>query len=324
MSAKSINSLMAYLRNKHNIDINGSDQKRKLRNMGYYHGFKGYRFINKPINRISYNDFSQLQAIYSFDMKLKTLFYPKIMFIETALKNYVLEEILKESKSESFNKIYAELLIDYKNYVTGNVKYKEAMKKRLNLRNSIFKTLTRDYSNNKMLVQHFFHKDMNLPIWAIFEIISLGEFGNFVSCLHIKLRKKISVSLNLNQGCDNNGKLTQTIIYTIKDLRNSIAHNDVIFDTRFRNMAVGKSLISCLVYDTNVTNIDFKCIVDYVVLIVYIMKNLKVTKTEIKKFILEFETICENLRKEIPVPIYNKIIYTNAKNKLNSLKKFIK
>lgn len=51
---KSINSLMAYLRDKHGIRIGGSIQKRKLRNIGYYHGYKGYRYIARPHNRIMF------------------------------------------------------------------------------------------------------------------------------------------------------------------------------------------------------------------------------------------------------------------------------
>lgn len=80
---KSINSLMAYLRDVHKIKIKGSVQKRKLRNIGYYHGFKGYRFINKHTKKIPYFDFMQLLSINDFDMKLKALLYPQIMFIET-------------------------------------------------------------------------------------------------------------------------------------------------------------------------------------------------------------------------------------------------
>ena len=38
-----INQLMKYLRIKHNIAVK-SNQAQDLRNMGYYHGFKGYRF----------------------------------------------------------------------------------------------------------------------------------------------------------------------------------------------------------------------------------------------------------------------------------------
>ena len=36
---------MAYMRNEKCIDINGSVQKRKLRYIGYFHGYKGYRYF---------------------------------------------------------------------------------------------------------------------------------------------------------------------------------------------------------------------------------------------------------------------------------------
>ena len=48
MKPKSINSLMAYMRDQKNIQIKGSVQKQKLRNMGYFHGYKGYRFYGTP------------------------------------------------------------------------------------------------------------------------------------------------------------------------------------------------------------------------------------------------------------------------------------
>ena len=68
---KSIDGLMRYMRVKKHISISGSAQKRKLRNMGYYHGYKGYRFIGKSSNSILYTDFKELVAIYDFDMRLK-------------------------------------------------------------------------------------------------------------------------------------------------------------------------------------------------------------------------------------------------------------
>lgn len=48
MKPKSINSLMAYMRDEKKINIYGSLQKRQLRNMGYYHGYKGYRYCGSP------------------------------------------------------------------------------------------------------------------------------------------------------------------------------------------------------------------------------------------------------------------------------------
>lgn len=41
---KSINALMAYMRDEKGLSISGSSDKKKLRYMGYFHGYKGYRF----------------------------------------------------------------------------------------------------------------------------------------------------------------------------------------------------------------------------------------------------------------------------------------
>ena len=179
---KSVDGLMRYLRDKKGISISGSTQKRKLRNIGYYHGYKGFRFIGKSTNAIPYTDFKELMAIYEFDMQLKSLLYPQLMFIETALKNYVLEEILLEGNSDNFNYIYTKLLTDYTRFSAGSGKQKEALKLRLSLRDHVYSCLTREYGNKKEVVQHFYHKDMSVPIWAIFEVLTLGEFGTFFTC----------------------------------------------------------------------------------------------------------------------------------------------
>ena len=49
----SIYQLMKYLRNTHHINVKSS-QTQALRNMGYYHGFKGYRFIREDTNRVNF------------------------------------------------------------------------------------------------------------------------------------------------------------------------------------------------------------------------------------------------------------------------------
>lgn len=321
---KSTDSLMKYLRDHHNIAISGSIHKRKLRSIGYYHGFKGYRFINTPSQRIVYTDFNEVIAINTFDMQLKSLFYPQIMFIETALKNYVLETILIHGKTDSFNTIYDTLLTEYKTHTIGSSQYKSALNKRLKLRNQFYNVLTRDFSNDKQIVQHFYHKDEPVPIWAVFEVISLGEFGNFVSCCNTLIKRDISRALSLNQSYDSNGKLTQNIIYLIKDLRNSIAHNDVIFDTRFKTFNPKNSLLRWLQSDTNIQNITFQTIVDYLILIVYILKNLKTSRTDLTKIVNRFDALVNQSRSQIPINIHTRIFHTDTKVKLNSLRTFIK
>lgn len=88
MKGKTTDGLMRHLRDNNHIDINGSKQKKELLLMGYYHGYKGYRFIRNRTNTISYTQFDEVNAVYMFDIKIKTLFYPLIMTVETAVKNY--------------------------------------------------------------------------------------------------------------------------------------------------------------------------------------------------------------------------------------------
>jgi abortive infection bacteriophage resistance protein len=320
---KNTNSLMKYLRDTHHITVGGSIHKRKLRNIGYYHGFKGYRFIKTPKNRINFSDFDQLLAVNSFDMELKTLFYPQAMFIETALKNYVLEITLNHSQTENFNTIYETLLTNYKNFNIGSSSYNKTLHKRLRLRDQFYNVLTRNFSNNKQVVQHFYHKDQSVPIWAIFEVISLGEFGNFISACNSNVKRDISKSLSLNQSCDSKGELTESIIYIIKDLRNSIAHNDVIFDTRFKSSTPSNSLLRALELDTGIKNISFNTIVDYLILFIYLLKNLRIPKMEMTKMVSRFEYLIDRFRTQIPFNIYSSIFYTDTRNKITVLKTFI-
>lgn len=321
---KSINGLMKYLRDKKGMDIKGPAQKLRLRNMGYYHGYKGYRYIGAPNRQISYKKFAELESVYNFDKKLKALLYPQVMFIETALKNYVLEALLENAKSDNFYVIYNTLLTDYKRLASGDKKYYvAALKKRLALRDQIYKVQTKAYGNKNRIAQHYYQKHNNLPIWAIFELISLGEFGNFVACIEEHTRKDISLKLGIRQSDDNSGLLTQRLIFTIKDLRNAIAHNDVIFDARFKRGNVDSQVINAVRNETGVKDVSFDTIIDYIILVVYMLKLFGVRKTEIKKFIRDFEEIKESLRREIPINYYNQIIHTNANNKLSQVKKHI-
>ena len=149
---KTTDALMRYLRDKKGISIGGSSQKRKLMNIGYYHGYKGYRYINKVTNIVPYTSFDELTAVYDFDAQIKALFYPFVMQIETALKNYVLEVIVGSIHSDSFITVYGNLLDNYKSFSPigqtfpnqdkrnkAEEKYKRELKHRLELRNRIYK-----------------------------------------------------------------------------------------------------------------------------------------------------------------------------------------
>lgn len=117
--------------------------------------------------------------------------------------------------------------------------------------------------------------------------------------------------------------LPQRLIYSIKDLRNSIAHNDVIFDTRFRTGNIDKQVSNAILNATRVSNVNFTTITDYLVLIIYIMKLLGETKTEMKRVISGYTDIVEKLRTQIPISVFNQIIYTDNNAKIKALKSFV-
>ena len=322
MKTKTVNALMKYLRDKKGIQIEGSSQKQKLRSIGYYHGYKGYRFFSSPSNHLAYTDFNQLLSVYSFDMQVKAILYTPLMQIETALKNYALEEFLLECDSCHFADIYTNILNHHNDFPKGSSGFKEAIKKELSFRNKIYGDLSRDYSA-KLVVQHFYDKDQPVPIWAIFETISLGEFGTMLLCVNDKVVKKIAKSVGINSAFNSDGRLLGKIVFTLKDLRNAVAHNDPVFDLRFKMATPNGNIAKLVTNETGVQNITFNTIVDYIVLVTYLMKCLGFTKTEIRKLILDFKNCYEDLRKRVPAHIYSVIIHTDTRSKLQKLETYV-
>ena len=117
--------------------------------------------------------------------------------------------------------------------------------------------------------------------------------------------------------------LPQRLIYTIKDFRNAIAHNDVIFDTRFRTGKIDKQIGHTISNVTGINSPTFETITDYLILVIYQIKLLHVSETEPKETISAFEYIVEKLRLNIPTNIFNQIIYTDNHSKIILLKKFV-
>lgn len=89
-------------------------------------------------------------ALNEFDLQLKSLFYPKVMFIETALKNYVIEAVLNNSKSENFDVIFNNSVTCYRDFTKGSRNYNQAYTKRMKLKGKINSILLRDYGMNQL------------------------------------------------------------------------------------------------------------------------------------------------------------------------------
>lgn len=321
-SGKKTKGLMHHLRDNKGMDIQGSKHKRELLKMGYYHGYKGYRFIKQKTNPIPFTKFEELKAIYDFDMNLKSLLYPYIMTIETALKNYTIDTLVSFG-SLDLDYAFKNFLTDYKSQPIGSKKYNSKMKDRLKLKQKIDSEISYKFPKNE-IVSHFLRGD-TMPLWAIFEILDMGGFGLFVKCLNQSIRIENCKNLKLTHSAIvNNGDLIQDIIFALKELRNSIAHNNVIFDSRFdAGTNVTNSVKSYVEIETGIQNIDFKFLIDYFILIVILLKKLGYNKTELKRVIKQFKDETEQLRLIIPISVYNSINGTELGIKLISLGQYI-
>lgn len=320
---KTTNGLMRHLRDEHGIVISGSKSKQALLNMGYYHGYKGYRFIGQSQNKIPYTDFNEVVAVYEFDTNLKSIFYPSIMMIETALKSRTLDTLIGIGPAD-FDFVFTHLMSDYKKHPVGNSDYRDKMKKRLDLRNKINEAISYNYAGKRAVIQHYLHNNRQVPLWALFEVISLGEFGFFLQCLNQDTRKQIATDLKIHSTSHNqNGRIVEDIVFLIKELRNAVAHNSVVFDCRFRTINPPSRLKEYLQSETGVPNIQFENIIDYFIIVIFLLKKLGTSKTELKKIIRNFSSESEKLRKLIPVPVHTSIMSSSFRSKVEYLMNYV-
>lgn len=323
ISGKQTDGLMRHLRDNKGISISGSKQKKELLNMGYYHGYKGYRFIRSSSHPIPYTDFEEIVAVYNFDQNLKAIFYPHIIAIETALKNYTIDTLVSFGNLD-LDYAFRKFLDDYKSEQVGSKEYNRKMKDRLNLKKKIHNEINYKYPGNQVIT-HFLHNGDGLPLWAIFEILDMGNFGLFLKCLNEPIRIKNSQNLKLTHASiQQDGKLVQDIIFCLKDLRNAVAHNNVIFDCRFSKGTNATNLLkSYVTLETGINNVEFIYVVDYFILSVLLLKKIGRSKTELKRIIKNFREEVESLRSNIPVSVWNSIMGTDINSKLSRLESYV-
>ncbi len=326
MSYKTTDGLMKHLRST-GIAINGSVQKRLLLNTGYFHGYKGYRFFENSKRRLPFVSFDEIYATIQYDSALKSLLYGKMMFIETAVKNIALESILIKVGSESIQAMLDKAVSSYQNApLTSTLEQKKKFQQnKLNLQKSIQASLATAYKNSDHKITHFYNNigHADVPIWALFEIMTMGDFGYLLSCMAFDVRDDISKRLGFNLAFDTSRELIYKYIYTLKDLRNAIAHNAVVFDTRFKAIEPTKSMKQCLAHEVGLPYVNFKTIGDYIILICYFLKLLHVPKTEMKAFVRDFEKITAEYKSKVAPCVSAMVIHPDLASRMAILKNFL-
>lgn len=312
---------MRHLRNDCNIQISGSYQKQQLISYGYYHGYKGYRFVRNSNYQIKYSNFSEVVAVIEYDNKLKAALYPELMFIETALKNIVCNESVAGLKLSSFEHLYKERMRD-------NTTNTNLQSKRLKLRNSVYSKLATRYhneaENDNQMVRHFYNRGEDAPIWVVFEILYLSDLASFFECLNENIRENILKQLNmLDISIDTNKNILSIMIYTLKALRNAVAHNSIIFDTRFKDRKISPVLKKWIEKETNIQNISLYSLIDYIIVVCCLLKRLDFSNERAKILLNTFKSENQVLQNEVTSNIYTQIIQQNVSSKIEALETYL-
>jgi len=326
MGYKSTDGLMRHLRSQ-GIQISGSAQKRQLINTGYFHGYKGYRFFKKSADHIPFTSYEELYATIQYDTKLKALLYTKIMYVETAVKNISLICILKKVGTENIQDMLDKIVSGYRNAPAGsNANTKKSLQtNKLILQAMIQSSLSRAYKSGNPKITHFYNNMSYsyVPIWALFEIMNMGNFGFLLQCLTRDVRDSISCEIGLNLSSDTDRELIYKYIYALKDLRNAVAHNDIVFDTRFRKIDPTRPMKQCLILEMGLSYVNFKDIGDYIILVCYFLKILKVSKTEIRAFVRDFERITSEYQNYVDHSVASMVIHPDLFSRMNILRNYI-
>ena len=317
---KTLDELMQHLCDN-GIACSGESQRRELKNLGYYHGYKGYRFAGVAKNRLHLESFEQISSLSAFDMALKSLIYPWIIAVETALKNYTLEEVLQDAKSPFLDQVFARSLNAYKEYRSAKKQYKVELLRRLRLRNELDGLLAQRYKNSVPVIQHFFDSDRQVPIWSVFEVITLGTFGAFYKCLNADVKQAIVQELDMPSNFDS-ASLLGDMIFTLKDLRNAVAHNGIVVDVRFKSNSVDQGIGKLIEGDSKIAGVSFNEIADYIVLLVYLLTKLQFAKTDRTEFLDGFLAIVKKYRASLPQPIFSKLVSSQAIRKIQEARLF--
>lgn len=234
---------------------------------------------------------------------------------------------MAEIDSNSIYDMYDKVVSSYKNAPanTRNDIKKKYQNNKLNLQGSIQNSIAAAYRKNNPKITHFYNNiNYNeVPLWAIFEILTMGDFGCPLSCLTKDMREKISRAIGINLASDTYCELIYKYVYALKDLRNAIAHNDVVYDTRFRKMDPSRPMKQCLKLEMGLPYINFKTIGDYIILLCYYLKLLKVSKSEIKAFIREFETITKEYENSVNPSVSAITVHPDLCSRMTILKNCI-
>lgn len=301
---KNTNSQLKNIKS-HGVEKISINDKEILQKKGYFKLYKGYRLIKED----EVLDFELIKELEQLDRSLKSLLYLPILDIETAIKNIILDKISTENNATAY---YTEMLDD-PSLRTSNLTKKDINKRKARFYNEC------SSKYDKKHVSHYLNKNEEPPLWAYFEILTFGGISNLLKDLNDNIKIKVSNEILKEE----NSELLLNLIYVLNPLRNAIMHNEIIFDVRFDVRNKNRCVLD---YTKSNSGIDrmyckFDSILDYIILIDLLLKNINTVENEYLEFLCALEQVLNKIEK---ISNKEKIFMVNYNPKLIYLESLLK
>lgn len=320
---RTINGLMKHLRDN-GVEIRGSKEKQQLINFGYYHGYKGYRcFQSVPRVMIPFTNFKEIVATIEYDGELKTILYPKLMFVETALESIVCQKIVEITGSTTFNSMMNTAIQNYNRFdpwSSSNADRAKKQKDYFDLKKQLEGNIAKAYTNNLPKITHFIESTtLELPIWPVFELLTLGEVQKIIQYSILPVRNAVSNVFGIGVAIDSKRNYLGKMINQLRFLRNAVAHNDVVFDNRFKHNDAPNNIYRIFQSFGGLSSFQCDNIFDYFVILAWFMEKLGCSKTEIKNFLNAYKKATDSYKTKIPSSIQNIVIPNNYSSMVSTV-----
>lgn len=139
------------------------------------------------------------------------------------------------------------------------------------------------------------------------------------------MRENILRQLNmLDISTDTNRMLLSSMLYTLKALRNSVAHNNTIFDTRFKDRKISTILKKWTEKETNIQNITLYSLIDYIIIVCCVLKRIDFSKIRAANLLEKYKEENQRLSDKVPTNIYQTILQQNVANKISKLETYLR
>ena len=123
------------------------------------------------------------------------------------------------------------------------------------------------------------------------------------------------------------GELAPRLVFAVTGLRNGVAHNGVVFDTRFQTAKVRGGIPALLKSEIGYAEsvqIRFDTITDYLVLLAFLGSGLGLPKREIRELARAFSSATEDLFERVPLNIFSMIVHSDSRSKVQQLESWLR